>query len=189
LTLRGFLLAGGESSRMGRDKASLEIGGETLLQYIGGEMAAATGNVTIVAPPGRYPDCPWPRIADLRQGCGPLAGIEAALSASTAEWNLIAAVDMPGLNREFLRKIACAAISSDSDCVLPVRGPFVEPLCAAYRTRAVGAVSAALDAGIRKLTDALTGLQVVHFIINNEKLVANVNTPEDWRRFREDHGV
>lgn len=188
MTLHGFLLAGGASSRMGQDKAYLTIGGEPLLHHVGRELEAATGNITIVAPPGRYRDCPWPRIADLRQGCGPLAGIEAALAATQAEWNLIVAVDMPGLGAGLLRRILDTAIASpDADCVIPLSAGFAEPLCAAYRKRCLAPVQAALDSGVRKVTDAFKGLQVVHFLMDNQRCVANVNTPEDWRQFREDH--
>lgn len=190
MTLRGFLLAGGASSRMGQDKACLTIGGRPLLHHVARELEAATGSTTIVAPPGRYTDCPWPQIADLRPGCGPLAGIEAALAATRAEWNLIVAVDMPGLNADLLGRIARTALASpNADCVIPLSAGFPEPLCAAYRKRCLEPVQAALDSGTRKVTDAFKGLQVVHFLIDNQKCVANVNTPEDWRQFREDqHG-
>lgn len=188
MTLQGFLLAGGASSRMGTDKGYLTIGGESLLHHVGRELEAATGNITIVAPPGRYQDCPWPQIADLRPGLGPLAGIEAALAVTQSEWNLIVAVDMPGLQASFLRRIVDTALGSPgADCVIPLSGGFPEPLCAAYRKRCLAPVQAALDSGVRKVTDAFKGLQVVHFLIDNQRSVANVNTPEDWLEFREDH--
>ncbi len=185
LKTAGFILAGGRSTRMGSDKAALEIGGLTLLEQVARHAAAAAGPVTIIGPADRYGGAGWPVIADRRSGRGPLAGIETALELRAAEWNLIVAVDMPGLRAEFLARILGAAIESQADCLLPVSpSGYPEPLCAVYHSRCLAAVSAALDRDQNKITAALEGLQVLHFPIHNQESVTNVNTPEDWARYR-----
>jgi len=180
----GFVLAGGGSTRMGVDKALLDAGGAPLLKRIAEEVRAAAGSVVVVGRPDRYARMGFDVIADLRSGAGPLGGIETALTASRAEWNLIVACDMPRLRARDMRGWIDAADRAGADalvCVGPSGRP--EPLAAVYRASCLDAVSAALDAGVRKITDALRDLQVFHFRLDNDLLTANLNTPEDWARF------
>ena len=99
------ILAGGKSSRMGRDKASLTLGHETFLQRIAAELDACgfqekyvslgTGEKTeILIPVG------WTAVRDRYRDCGPLGGIHAALSACRAEWALFVSCDTPLYRRE-----------------------------------------------------------------------------------------
>jgi molybdopterin-guanine dinucleotide biosynthesis protein A len=181
----GFVLAGGKSSRLGHDKALLPFRGVPLLAHVAGEVLAAAGRVTVIADPERYSHLDLPIVPDSRPGHGPLAGIETALALRQAEWNLIVACDMPNLNQSLLSALLDAARASpDADCLLARSPSGLEPLCAVYRNRALATVTAALDAGIRKITDGLRGLQVAHFQIDNQGVTANVNTPEDWSRHR-----
>ena len=157
------------------------------MAHIAGEVRAAAGSVTVIADPARYADLGLPTVADLRPGAGPLGGIETALAQRAAEWNLVVACDMPNLERELLKSLIAAAIEEGNgpvDCVLGLSASGLEPLCAVYRAQALGPIRAALDAGVRKVTDGLAGLQVAHFEIDNQKVTANVNTPEDWLRHR-----
>ena len=71
----GFVLAGGASSRMGRDKALLPVQGSTLLEQVAREVLAVTGSVTVIAPPERYIGIGLSVIPDLSPGQGPLGGI------------------------------------------------------------------------------------------------------------------
>ncbi len=92
-SLSGFVLAGGLSRRMGRDKALLEIRGQTLLSHMVQLLSTVTASVRVV---GRddLPD----RIVD----CGPLGGILTALEITESPMNLIVAVDLPKMSAEFL---------------------------------------------------------------------------------------
>ncbi len=99
----GFVLAGGRSSRMGRDKALLPLDGRTLIDRVAGLVQRAAGNVTLIAPEGRYMG--YPVIPDLIANQGPLGGLYTALSATKASWNLLVACDMPGVTLEFLENL------------------------------------------------------------------------------------
>ncbi len=182
----GFVLAGGKSTRLGQDKALLHYRGKPLVSHVAGEVQAAAGSVIVVADPTLYMDLGLRVVADRRPGLGPLAGIETALGLGEAEWNLIVACDMPNLDQSWLGKLIDEAVRGGdaADCVLGVSPSGVEPLCAMYRARVLMQVTAALDSGVRKVTDALQGLQVAHFRIDNQSVTANVNTPEDWLRHR-----
>jgi molybdopterin-guanine dinucleotide biosynthesis protein A len=180
----GFVLVGGNSSRMGRDKARLPFHGKTLVEHVASTVADAAGSVTLVGAPERYASLGFPMLADSRTGAGPLAGIHTALALSPAAWNLIVACDMPGLSAPFLRSLLAAAESSEADCLLPA-GPsgLPEPLCAAYHSRCLEVIGAALDRNVRKITDALTGLRIAAWSTPESRWFRNVNTPEEWTQY------
>ena len=131
----GFVLAGGRSSRMGQDKALLPWKGSTLIESVAREVFDAVGNVTLIGSPERYGDLGFPVISDKIAGCGPLGGLHAALSATTAEWNLLVACDMPGVTRQLLEGLLEAAEASGADALVPQTPGGLEPLCAVYNVR------------------------------------------------------
>ena len=180
----GFVLVGGNSSRMGRDKARLPFQGKTLVDHVASAVAEAAGSVTLVGAPERYGTLGFPMLADGRTGAGPLGGIHTALAASPAAWNLIVACDMPGISAPFLRSLMAAAQASEADCLLPA-GPsgLPEPLCAVYHSRCVAAIGAALDRNVRKITDGLAGLRIRNWSVAESNWFRNVNTPEEWTQF------
>src|SRR5271170_4450223 len=140
----GFILAGGKSSRMGVDKAFLDFGGQTLLDRALGVMGAVCERVAIIGDPARFAKYEPAQsgsakyesvVADIFSGCGPLAGIHAALVHSPAELNLMLAVDMPFVSRELLGFLFAAAAHEGNRAIVTVprtsRG--LQPLCAVYR--------------------------------------------------------
>jgi molybdopterin-guanine dinucleotide biosynthesis protein A len=180
----GFVLVGGNSSRMGRDKARLPFQGKTLAEHVASAVAEAAGSVTLVGAPERYASLGFSMLADSRPGAGPLAGIYTALGASRGVWNLIVACDMPGITAPFLRSLMAAAQSSEADCLLPA-GPsgLPEPLCAVYHSRCLDVIGAALDRNVRKITDALAGLRIAAWNTPDSRWFRNVNTPEEWTQY------
>jgi molybdopterin-guanine dinucleotide biosynthesis protein A len=97
----GYVLAGGKSLRMGSDKALLELAGKPLVLHAVTKLRRLCAEVSVLSNnPAleRYA----PLVRDLHEGCGPLAGVEAALRSSTYEWNLILPVDVPFLPTRLL---------------------------------------------------------------------------------------
>jgi molybdopterin-guanine dinucleotide biosynthesis protein A len=177
----GFVLVGGDSARMGRDKALMPYGGTILVEWVAREVEAAAGSVTLVGPPELYRGLPYRVIPDLHAGCGPLGGIEAALSASAAEWNLIVACDMPGASAPFLSALLEEAEASGAECLIPVSGPErPEPLCAVYHRECLPVITSALEKNVRKVTYSLAGLRVAYRHVTMPGWAVNLNTPEDW---------
>jgi molybdopterin-guanine dinucleotide biosynthesis protein A len=183
----GFVLAGGASTRMGRNKAFLMLGGRTLLEIAAAAVREAAGNVTIIGPPEIYRDFGFPVIPDRTVGAGPLAGIETALSQTSAEWNLMVACDMPRVTPGLLVRIMEEAEGHpDAGCILPISGEgLVEPLCAAYRKSILPAISEALSRGVRKVTGALPPESIHYLRMTGADEFQNINTPEEWRRATE----
>lgn len=101
LEIGGYVLAGGRSSRMGQDKALLELGGKPLIRHAVKKLRRVAMDVRILGADERLAEFA-PLVPDLHPGNGPLGGLEAALAHSIFDWNLILPVDMPFLPTAFL---------------------------------------------------------------------------------------
>jgi len=182
----GWVLVGGRSSRMGQDKALIEVEGRPLALRVADSLFLSCNTVSIVGDPARYATLGLPVIPDNFPGQGPLAGIEAALRATSADWNLIAACDMPSLDST----VFASLFSTGCDCAVPrYADGSVEPLCSVYHRRCHRAVVAALESGIRRVTDALRHLEsecfsVGYVTITDNAPFRNLNTPEELRSYR-----
>src|ERR1700720_257799 len=154
----GFVLAGGKSSRMGagsdrdKDKAFLEFRGQTLLDRALAVMGLVCDSTATVGDPAKFTKYESV-VADTFPGCGPLAGIHAALLHSPAALNLMLAVDMPFVSRELLAFLFATATGEAKDAIVTVprsvRG--LQPLCAVYRRDFSRVAEQALRAGKYKI--------------------------------------
>lgn len=190
--IAGYVLAGGTSSRMGRNKALLEFGGEPLILRMATLVESAGMKVTVIGPPELFAPMGLDAIADDEPGMGPLGGIATALGHSQAEWNLIVAVDMPRLTTEWLLFLVERALRSSADVVLPRSERGAEPLCGVYHRRCLGPMWAALERGVRKVTDGLAGppacrveeigrTEWIRFAPDG-RLFENINTPAEYEQ-------
>ncbi|MGD1092529.1 MAG: molybdenum cofactor guanylyltransferase [Bryobacteraceae bacterium] len=176
----GFILVGGRSSRMGRDKALLPLNGSTLVEVLAGHLKNAAGTVTLIGPPDRYGSLGFPVVADSIDNCGPLGGVYTALSITRAEWNLIVACDMPGLTTGFLEDLFLAAEATEADCVVPEGARGVEPLCAVYHRRCRTHAASAIARKKLKMHDFVSSLHAVTLPVSDFSPLRNANTPEEW---------
>ena len=155
-----YILAGGESSRMGRDKALIEFAGTPLIMHIAAVVEPLTGLPTVVGPPERYESLNLRVIADDAPGIGPLGGIATALRDTSTEWNLVLGCDLPFLTSEWLGYLVGRAQRSTASVVIPHSSAGAEPLCAMYRKNCEPSIESALTRGVRKVTDGFAGLAV-----------------------------
>jgi molybdopterin-guanine dinucleotide biosynthesis protein A len=147
--------------------------------------AAVCGSVSLVGDPKKYSGLGFPVIADTVRDLGPVAGIEAALAAATADWNLVLACDMPALDPAILERLFAEPAEPLTDCVMPkYPDGQVEPLCAVYHRRCHAQIRAALEKRILKITAALEGLAIRYVPVSRGDPFTNLNTPEDVRRYR-----
>lgn len=186
----GWVLTGGRSSRMGEDKALLELDGRALALRAADEVAKVCGSVALVGDPSRYVPLGLPVVADHFPGQGPLAGIDAALSATEADWNLIVACDMPSLNSAWLDTLfSTAEAAEEVDAVVPEHADGKrEPLCAVYHRRCGAAVRKALENGVRGVIEMHSGLdpsRVRYVRVHQPEQFANLNTPAELKRYRD----
>ena len=190
----GFVLAGGKSSRMGggprNDKAFLEFGGQTLLDRAVEVMGTVCERVAIVGDPAKFANYGSSKcesvVPDIFPGCGPLAGIHAALVHSSADLNLMLAVDMPFVYRDLLAFLFARAEESDAFVTVPRSDKGLQPLCAVYRRDFSTVAEQVLRAGNYKIDATFSSVSVR--VIEGGELEAagfseqsffNVNTPQD----------
>jgi molybdenum cofactor guanylyltransferase len=200
----GVVLAGGQSSRMGRPKSGLEWHGSTLLRRTAGIMARATsGPVVVVRAPGQdLPELPEGVLIadDPREGRGPLQGIAAGLAALSgrAEVAFVSSTDMPFLHPAFIRRVlGVLAEGEGADVALPVARGYKQPLAAGYRVSLAEAAERLVkedrlrpaflfeECRVRTLDDAALKQDPVLAALDPDlDSVLNVNTPADYAAAR-----
>ena len=183
--MTAVILAGGKSRRMGRDKLSLELCGETLLARAVRRFGEVFDRV-VVSVGEREPDCPPGAecVRDVYAGCGPMAGLHAALK-HCGEGVFLTAADMP-----FAEPAAAKLISSmcgDADaCVMTDENGRLEPLFSFYRVSALLPAEMALKEGRRSMRGLIGGLRVKTVgpdelgELWNGRLLVNVNDPAEY---------
>jgi molybdopterin-guanine dinucleotide biosynthesis protein A len=146
----GFVLAGGRSTRMGTDKALMTWQGEPLVARALAQLRRLGLRARIA---GTRPDLAQYAevVDDAHPGCGPLAGIEAALAASDAELNLFVPVDLPLVPDAFLRWMVERARATDALATVPFVSGRAEPLCAVYHRSLAPGIAQALERGEYKV--------------------------------------
>jgi len=187
--VRGFVLAGGESLRMGQDKTLLPLGGVPMLLRTAQLVESVVGNATVI---GRREPCQQfslQIVPDDWPGAGPLGGIATALRTSSASWSLVVACDLPYLTKTWLEYLVGRALSAsaDVDAVLPMNASGAEPLCAMYHKRSEPAIRRAMESGIRKVHDALASIRIEPIesaqwreFDRDGSLFKNMNSPADY---------
>ena len=138
-----FVLAGGKSSRMGADKAFVELGGHRLLARALALAGAVASDVRIVGSAQKFTG-QGRVVEDEFPNCGPLGGIHAALRASQSELNLVLAVDLPFVEVGFLKYLLTEAEASKAVVTVPHTGGGWQPLCAVYRREFAAVAETAL---------------------------------------------
>ena len=158
--LTGAILAGGDSTRMGRDKAGVLLAGRSLLEHVHGVVAPLCDEVLVVTRDEHRGTQPVPSgcrvVTDALPGRGPLVGIHAALAAAATDRVLVVACDMPWLEPLLLRAMIDEGAG---DVVIPRTGRGWEPLHAVYHRRCLAAIEAVLARGaapVASFFDAVT---------------------------------
>ncbi|MDP9337503.1 MAG: molybdenum cofactor guanylyltransferase [Acidobacteriota bacterium] len=196
MPVHAYVLAGGGSTRFGRDKALVEFGGAPLLLQIVRLARACTSRVAVIASPEKYASLsPELQIVEDRwPGEGPVGGIITALQHTAAtdppcQWNLMLSCDMPFLTPAWLKFLIDRTRNSttETQVILPHSDQGPEPMCACYRTDSAAALKNVFDRGIRKVTSALKHLPTE--VLDESawkrfdsagRLFWNMNTPADF---------
>ena len=183
--MAGVVLCGGESSRMGYDKALLEIEGRVLVEVLAERLAEVCDPVVLATgAAGRLGWMDYPEVDDAVAYAGPLAGVVAAFGAIDHDVLAVVAVDMPAANPILLRYLADRV--DNFDAVVPESPRGVEPLHAIYTRRALPALTRALHSRRRSMHGVLEELTVR--VCGEKELLragfgtsfaANVNEPDD----------
>ena len=188
--MEAAILVGGQARRFGgRDKSALRIGSTTILERQIAVLGPLADRVFIVASGrGRVDARGLAVVLDRMPGTGTLGALYTALSASTAEFTLVVACDMPFLSGPFLAHMAAAA-TRDVDVVIPRTVDGYQPLCALYARGSLPPIRRRIETGQLKVLDLLAEVRVREIGASeiarydpDGTLFLNVNTPEDYAR-------
>ncbi|MCE7058240.1 molybdenum cofactor guanylyltransferase [Algoriphagus sp. AGSA1] len=188
--ITGLVLAGGQGSRMGADKAALELGGETLTARAQRYLAARTSQVWLSANQTQQGHLFAQVLADdpvYGAQAGPLAGVATALAAITTPWLLTLPVDIPWLPNDLHVRLAEAVRLTPAKVAYARTKDRDHPLCMLVHQSLAASLHHYLLGGDRKVLLWLHAQQAVPVTFNgDEALFANLNTPEDlaWARRR-----
>ncbi len=188
------ILAGGQSRRMGRDKAFLPVGGRPVVERVVERVAPLSDDLLLIATThAPYAHLPARLVGDVYPGKGSLGGIYTALQAARHDYCLVVACDMPFLNVELLRYlISLVDLSPNYDVVIPRVEEFPETLHAVYGKRCLDPIQRRLLAGQLKIIGFFDEVRV-HYVERDDvgrfdpefRSFMNMNTPADWERIQQ----
>ncbi|MFN5065400.1 MAG: molybdenum cofactor guanylyltransferase [Aphanizomenon sp.] len=188
-----IILAGGKSTRMGRDKALISIQGVPMLQLICTIAEACTDQIYIVTPwPERYQELLTPKSQFIREvplsgetgnesrTHGALVGFMQGLAAVETNWVLLLACDLPNLRLEILQNWICQldTIPENKIAALVQNHQIWQPLCGFYRRRCLPELREYIEGGGRSFQQWLMSYSVEILVLEDPEMLFNFNSPD-----------
>lgn len=182
MEITGIILAGGQSKRMGTDKALLQVEGEVLLAKAIRLCESCCSEIIVSSGNSDHADFGYPMLPDEVVGCGPLGGVYTCLKASKNTWNFVISVDAAFVVNHFLRFLIKER--GDFDAIVPFSDEGKEPLIALYNKSSLGKIEEFMDLGILKMHRLINSMNTKwvdanEWIKRYPRLFYNLNGPED----------
>ena len=179
MSVRGIVLAGGFSRRMGTDKAQLVWQGQTLLERAVDLLLPLCGDVVIASSMAAHVHPLAQRVAEPEPGQGPLGAV---LAAAGPEWSLVVPVDMPLLEGVTLARMLAARTMGMDGVVYGATEGRLAPLPGLFHGRALGAAHALWEEGGRSLQAWIRRISHRILPVEDAREFTNFNTPEQWHQ-------
>jgi molybdenum cofactor guanylyltransferase len=186
--ISAYVLAGGKSSRMGRDKGLMEIEGKYMVTFILDLLAELGIETKLIAHQKGYKELGHRVIPDLIPEQGPMGGLHTALEDNKKAYILLLSCDMPFLPKEAVQKLLGTV--RDQEIVAAEINGRMNPLCAIYKGELKEKVKVNLASGKLRMQEFIKECQ--HEIVGMDELVdqapkrfLNINTPEDLEKSSE----
>ncbi len=187
--MTGVILTGGKSSRMGRDKALLTVGGVQMLSRITDLFREMFDEVLVVTnKAGRHAGPGYREVTDVIPDCGPLGGIYTGIVLARNERIFVASCDLPFMSASAVRVVIDEPVSYD--IVVPDEGGRLHPLHAAYSRKCAPHIRKWLDNGwynVTRFINEAEGLSIRKIQMSEIEAADpglmsffNMNTREDW---------
>lgn len=186
------ILAGGKSSRMGTDKALLELDGKTFIEQISKELEWFEEKIIAHGNTRELSDTNWTVVSDIYLNHGPLGGIHSALSVCQSDALFVVTCDMPLLKSSLAHKLCDIMCESERmsqmvyDAVICVgEDGKMHPLCGVYRKSALPILEEQLLSGRNKVMEALKKMHVKYITVDSSmdtQQLFNINTPQDYEK-------
>jgi molybdopterin-guanine dinucleotide biosynthesis protein A len=181
------ILAGGASSRMGRDKSLMLMNGRPLIQRVRDQLSRRFDDILISTnEPGKYSFLRTRSVPDLVPGHGPLMGIRTAVESARHDRVFVTACEIPVIDDDTVERML--VLAENFDCVIPRSRLGPEPLFAVYRKSAIPAMCDVLDSGERRIRAVFPKVRTHAFDLGPSRWYRNLNTNEDVTAFLESQG-
>ncbi|MFZ7101684.1 MAG: molybdenum cofactor guanylyltransferase [Peptococcaceae bacterium] len=179
-----IILAGGKSSRMGMDKALLELGELTLIERIvnKGRTYGFPEIIVVANETEKYSLHGVKMVKDRYEGYGPLAGIHSGLKSSGFAYNFVMPCDMPFFSFEIIDKLKTH--QEGYQVIVPTMAEKFQPLAALYSRECIPYIEYLLEKNISKISRLYELVPTCHVELEEDSNFFNVNTPEDYRAAR-----
>lgn len=178
-----YILAGGQSRRMGRNKALIRYGGKTIIEYVLAAIPAPAEHIKVITNEKEpFAFLPVALIADVYPQLGPISGIHAGLRDSSFQFNFFIACDMPLISSEVITFILNRHQDEDILGLQSPRGP--EPLCTIYSRNCVPVVEDQIARGNYSLHNLFKRVPSVFIEPPDFARLFNMNTPHDFKKFK-----
>ena len=184
--ITAVILAGGKSSRMGRDKLLMMLRGETLLDAAVRRFSEVFDRVFVsVSDPEKYSEVKAEKIVDIYKNCGPMGGLHAALTHTKAGGIFLVAADLPFSGPEAAKKIVELCGENDAALMRDHQGRY-EPLFAYYKPTLLPVVEKMLAIGSHKMSVLLESARIKAITkadlgpLWKDNMLANINRIEDY---------
>ena len=177
------VLAGGKSTRMGQNKALLQIESRRFIDHICEELSGFSEVLISAAKKGTYEEMGLPVVYDEHTDIGPLEGIYQVLLHAKEEYVFVCAADMPFMKKELVEYMA-EFISSDYDCYCLVDEDHIHPLCAIYSKKMLDIVREQIESGNYRIMQVLRKVRTKYIRLGqsclDKRIVRNINTREEY---------
>ena len=182
-----LILAGGDSRRMGQDKAALLLDGKTLLESVAATMQQVFPKVVVSVRQLRG-EVALPQVCDAQADGGPLAGLVAGLAQVDTPWVFTVACDMPFIQPSVIEQLAM--LRDGHQAVVSIAGGFPQPLAAFYATSSLPVMRTSLASGNKSLRGMLQNLDVryvdaAELQVSDPRSFFDLDTPQDYAAARE----
>lgn len=181
--ITAIILAGGQSRRMGRDKASLPLGEQTLLEQLIEQLAGRFQEIIISVSKGQpYPLNNVRQVEDRYENAGPLAGLLAGLQATSSDISLVVPCDQPEIDLGIVRDML--QVLGQHDLVYPrLDGQIPHPLFALYRRSLWPVIEKLINEGKLSVLHLLTEVKAVALDIPASRFPWHLNSLEDYQNY------
>ena len=188
--LNGIILSGGKSSRMGMEKGLLKIAGKALVEYAIDVLNPHVKRLIICSNKAEYNQFGLDVYSDLVRDIGPLGGIYTGLKYSDADCNIVLSCDMPFIDSQFIEYLK-GSMRVGQTALVPTHDHKIEPLISIYTSKMMIYMEEYIQHKSYALQDILSNAEGVQFldvsqqIKRNNKLFFNINSPAEWKQFKQ----
>lgn len=185
----GIILCGGQSKRMGANKALLKLGELTLIEHVIHIMKPICGEIILSVNNSDLDFLPYRKIKDKIEGIGPIAGFHASLMESNSEENLVISCDTPFITSQFLNVLILN--SKGFDIVLPVYNQRIQTMTGFFRKSVISVIQSQMEKGnfvpVNIFENSNINLLQIQneILLNADQLFFNINSQEDYEKAKE----